>query len=756
MRHHLGRALPLALSALCLGLAAPGQAAPVPGGKVLTLRGNALPGGDEETLSALYELRTFSGLNGNQFLSQMWADPYRGSDTTGTGSFAAPFKSFAKLKAECLAKPHMRCTVKGSGRGRVFSPLTYTVSGIAGGESFQHGEGVTWSGSTGTVLDWDGSTNTIVLARLTGTDPALSVALTGAQSGATATTATRADTLGGHPTITPTAIDTAANTFTFTAHPYTNNQGPLRFFQSGSSVTGVTEGTDYYACAVAANTFTVQTSSTCAGAAADLGGTVDGQWTGASNVGVITPLAPVCTNRDRICSLLESEDPDSPATLDANGFYPVGVSYAEASADFWPSDFNIGGMLSVDGTLAGGFLGIQNLVIQNVAHDAFGSLGPGKLIALNLETLNIRNGASDRSTGSAATAHNSCVIATAEGGTGLGSVVYWLNGRGSNDQGSSIASGSCLNPNQEGALRLISRGEFSTDVIAGDTNCGGGQCPGNIMVAPGGDTVVLGPTLTSIAGAHASHFITSNHAESTGPKTRKQFYRALWNVRNTGSGSGAFQWTANNAITEVFLNEVTIRHAGSGSAAAFVSCGFCFDEDCTGSGGPATDGQGLFDLRNLLIDNAPYWWYGSDCGNPNLDPDSSISKVRMHWSGIYDDEDAAGGDATEWFHNPTAYATRTTYRSAQIALLTDDDRWNFLEAGSFNSGAGADGTQWGTDAAFRCQAGQECYHAASGGPYLADFSSVYGSDSDDACLPADVLGAPVCGLELVPTHIGGR
>lgn len=742
--------------------------------------------GNEATLAAIYELREFQ--DAGPFLIRQWVDPYNGSDVaTQNGSYLTPFKSLARLKEQCYTKPHQRCTIKG--RNRVLSPLTFVVDGVVAGDQFQRGEALSWAAgaSTGTVLDWDGSTNTLVIARLTGTDPdCCAVTFIGTQSGANVTDVSRADTLGGHVTELITAFTDAGDVVTAPGHYYVNNEGPMRLFSGNNDLpAGLAEATDFFICDVIAGTsFTLDTDSDCSGASTAFGASasVTTQITGFSNTQIINTISMTCTDRDRICTLVESEFGENPATIDSNGFYPVGVS-ATSAEEFWggatangacpTSCFPTGGIFVVGGTLAGGWLGIQNLTVQNIALDAFSTIANGKLVVLNSPGLNIRNGDSDRSTTTAANpermSHNSLVTCAGDGGaSNLGSACYYLNGRGNGDLGSEIGSGGLINPNEEGAMRVISTGDFSVASITADNNCAGLQCQGSVVVAPNGDVVFLGPTFLGNSVNIFSNLMTSPHGESAGPRTRKQIARVIMNNRTNAAGSDIINWAELNAETRFILNEVTMRMpTTAGTSAAFEGCGFCFDEDCVGAGGPATDGAAFFTLHNVLVDDVPLWWIGSDCGDPvNRDGNSDVTRVTMDWQGYFDDEDAAGADVNEWQNDVTSFITVNSFLTTAVtgvnALLTGAGRpttqWSLFALNSQNSGAGADGIGWTTDTlGFRCTSGQLCFNAgAVSGAYTVDFTTNYGGDPDDACLPADVLGAKLCGLQLIPTHIGAR
>lgn len=216
----------------------------------------AVPGmtgtsGNDQTLQTIYALRQF--VAPGPFLGQMWVDPYTGSDTN-SGTYALPLKSFAKIRDQCITKPHMRCTVKG--RNRVFSPLTFVVDGVAAGDQLVRGETVTWAAgaSTGTVLDWDGSTNTLVIQRTTGTDPdCCAVTFIGTQSAVQVTDVSRADTLAGNPAERVVTWTDAGDLVNIAGHYYVNNQGPMRLYNAaGGALNGLSEGTDYYICTVIA------------------------------------------------------------------------------------------------------------------------------------------------------------------------------------------------------------------------------------------------------------------------------------------------------------------------------------------------------------------------------------------------------------------------------------------------------------------------------------------------------------------------
>lgn len=699
--------------------------------------------GNDQTLDFIYSLKQF--VDPGAFTARLWVDPYSGNDVTGDGSYGLPFKSFARLKEVCLSNSGMRCTIKGL--NKVFSPLTFVVDGVALGDQFLRGEALSWAAgaSTGTVLDWDPTTNTLVIARLTGTDPdCCAVTFIGTTSLANVTDVSRADTVGGHPTERVTSFTDIGDIVGATGHYYVNGQGPMRFFSGANDLpAGLTEGTDYYICDVVAGvSFTVDTDQPCAGASVVFGASasVTTDITGFSNTNVIATISPNCgaAKRDGICTMLESEFSESPAMIDVNGFNPLGLSYVAASGDYWPGDFPSGGFLIAGGT-GNGWLAVQNVTVQNIALDAFstvsGAGSTGKLVTLNSPAKNVRNGTSDRSTVLAATSHNSCFSSTGGDGATQGGVLIALNANESNnDSDSPIASGAPINPNEESRMILIGTGTIGNQAVAANSS------PDIQM--PSGQLTVLGHTLRTTTGANFAPIQQMNGGAAS-VVWGVHFARVLMHLRTSFANNYALQYTATIGAMFATLDEVTLRVTDPAT------------QDFIDLASFSAGGTGVFTLRNVLVDNINIWII-AEAGAAAVE--TNFTETTMNWTRSSFDDEEGGADATEneWTINPTSYTTLALFQAA-VDALTGDQSWNVMEdAASFNSGGdGVDGNQLGTDVAFRCLTGQTCFQA-NGPAYAVPLTTIYGPDPDDSCLPAGVLGSRLCSLNLIPTHIGAR
>jgi hypothetical protein len=200
------------------------------------------------------------------------------------------------------------------------------------------------------------------------------------------------------------------------------------------------------------------------------------------------------------------------------------------------------------------------------------------------------------------------------------------------------------------------------------------------------------------------------------------------------------------------LSIVTFTDDGSGTNSIRVTRSFgeaVFVNSITGSN--------ILDFQSLytLIDNTDFWVETADSTN-------SVTGTRQFvMQGIYDDEDGAtdaGFNASEfsWGGNDSATISVAATELAGFGAVG----WSLFTSNSANSGAGTDGTSWTSDTAtFRCDTStpRECAEAAVTAPaYVIDLKTIYGSDPDDSCIPADVIGRRICALSLQPTHYGAR
>ncbi len=716
----------------------------------------AVPGlldsaGSEATLAYLHQLRRFEGLLPNQFQAQLWFDPYAGSDLSGNGSYWNPFRSFAEMKRRCVSR--MRCSVKGA--KRVFSPLTLTM---AGSSHYQDGESLSWAGGTGKALAWDPATRTLVVATRSGDDPVLDTAIEGVDSGAVEGVSARSDTLGGVPSLQIAGFSASVARVLLPNHPYTQGQGPLRLFTNGELPDGLSTSADYFACNIDSDGFQLATAPGCASLATWSGsGSGNHMLVGASNLEVTASITAGCGDPDRICILFEAEAPELRVRIDANGYHPSGLLYSVAPA-YWPGSVQahysvpIGGVFIVAGNGAGGWVGVQNIDVQNVALDAFstqsGAGVQGKLVTLDSHAIEIRNGASDRSTGLEAAGHNSCFSSTGDGGSdAAGGILVALNaGDSNNDSGNALGSGACINAHEESSMRLIGTGSFSVDGIPGDVNCDGQPCASPVIVMPGGDLVIIGHDLLASELSHPV-VLSAFSSSATTARTRQQFARVLAQLRNPSSANASVILLGGegNQLTQV-LREVIGRSESSSRSSFLTLCGFS-------NGGSAT-----LSYAGLLVDDFDQWLSASDCGRA-VDSDTNFTQTRVEWQGIYDDDDATNG-SSEWFQRTTSYGSLSAFRLAAFAILASHGQpaasWSLMDSGSFDSGGpGSDGHAWGSppDPGFRCQPDQSCWNAYLT-PYTIDLTTPYGPNPEAACLPADVVGERICSLTLTPHHIG--
>jgi hypothetical protein len=346
--------------------------------------------------------------------------------------------------------------------------------------------------------------------------------------------------------------------------------------------------------------------------------------------------------------------------------------------------------------------------------------------------------------------HNSCFSSTGDGGTtDEGGILHAINAAPSNnDSGNFLGSGACINPAEESAMRLIGTGPIAVNGISGDSNCGGHPCWSPVIVAPGGDLVIIGHDLLASQITHSGVMATNAWSIGT-PRWRQQWARVFAHLRNPSDSYATVIGVSGigSDLTQV-LREVTARSESSNRSTFLALCSF------------ANSARGAFSYKGLLIDDIDYWMTASDCGT-GFDSDSNFYQTTMEWEGTYDDDDATYGTA-EWFERINDYDSRGAFRTAVNNILANHGEpttnWKLLETGSFDSGGpGVDGHQWGSppDPMYRCQSDRECWYAYST-PYTIDLTTIYGPSPDDACLPADVIGAPICSFQLEPTHIGAR
>ena len=751
--------------------------------------------GNGETLGYLYTLHEFAGLNASQFMARLWVDPFYGNDTTGNGSYNLPYKSFWKIKSQCIQKSHMRCTVKG--RNRVFTHELLTLTYAAGDHAtLQPGEIVTFltPAGTATVLAVDG--NLAATTWLTGTDPRVSAApttFTGGSSGATGTVAKVEDTINGNRNwvIAAADITVATDVITATGNDYTTGDGPFFWYNQTTMPTfgagAITEGvTDVYICTVVAGvSFKLGTTSGC-GTLFDF----TSQGTGSNQLilrsavvsgGLTTGIGPLdCPDEKQICTVFESEFPDAPWTLDGNRLYLNGAialyaGIAGAADTFWsglagggvynPATGGIWQPYSTSGDPSDTpWLGIQNGIISNMSHDCLSIAPGGKLVALNIRCAGMRNGGptagstngGDRSqigmTHPEYQAHNSGMYAGGVNAVTAGNasdVTWWINNDGSfTEMGSDQASGAFFNPNDSGVSRVISQGMIKTDAITGDVNCAGTVCNSPMVTQPGGDFVLIGPEL-QVGGTTT----VSVGFGFSGSNARIQVAKTLWNMKGTWGGTNT---TAPSVIGS--------SGAGTGAAAlktvrfwetTFKSVGpeFLFTL-CPLGNSTTTKAAALqrldFSMKNILLDAWDSFYVASvqKCGvlDSAASPYTTLDAVgrgNIHVEGIWDTDETAtcGAGNPCWFIDPNA-RTKAVMHTDIIGVA--DSAGNVPTAATFSifnentgdsGGVGVDGEQWGSpnDAQFRCQPGKECYHptALPLSPYIVDFTSYYNTAASE-------------------------
>jgi hypothetical protein len=688
--------------------------------------------GNDATLAYLRDLSDFQDLGAAEIHTRLWANPYTGSDATGTGRTEAPFRSFSRLKQYC--DDYTQCSVQG--KDRVFSPLTFVVDGIAAGEAFQRGETVTWAAgaSTGTVLDWVGSSNILVIDRDTGTDPdCCAVTFTGSQSAATGTDVSRTDTLGGAVSERVVTFVNATELVNIAGHYYVTGQGPMRLFNDGGALpTGLSEGTDYWVCTVVAGvSFQLDATSSACGAIATF--TTDGTGTtditGLQNTLLEDTIVPACADPDALCMVFDSEFPDHPATLDANGFHVTGLTAAAApdvvgAAGATPT----GGVPHAGGDGTGGWVGWANIHQQNMDNKAVfavaGAGSQGKVFSLNSNALAIRDGTNGRSFGVAGSAHNNCLAATGGDAATGGGVAWAVNSNCHDYSDSAIGSGSAIVPAESGSVFAIG-GSYRAESVAANWS--------PVVTMTNGNLVLLSVDAYSSTTVFGSLMNASFNRDSY-----VQMARVLWVLRaSTGFGYG-FQYIATDAGSRVDIYESSFAAVTDGALATYAMLLGDFTN------------LSFLRIRGLLIDGWDWWINTTNTTTAitNLDLDIQLS--------LFDDDDATGPNAAdEWNITGVAdYATRADFETAIRGVLTDDSQWDIYEDGFDTAGASND---YADAVTYRCVTTGQCWERYRT-PYTVSFESRLHTEPAYSCSPAGVLpgGARLCSLSLVPTHIGAR
>lgn len=680
--------------------------------------------GDDQTLALLYGLEEFQNLDPVELPTRLWFDPYRGDDAANNGSILAPYRSIAKLKSVCTSQ--VRCTVYGA--DRVFSPLTLRMTGIDPGENYQRGETLTWDAgsSSGTVLDWSSVYGILVIDWDTGALPVDGeTGLLGSSSGAEGDIREGQgilNTVGGHVvySFAPTAIDTATGAISIQGHSYVDREGPMRLFSNGALPAELSQDTDYTICAATPDTFRLDDDSDCASPIpgyASIGSGSHGI-AGASNALVDDPILPTCNDPDRICVLIESQDPAHPAVIDGNRYHATGYDNRNAPGVFGPNPD--GGLAFVSGP-GNGWVGWQNLQIQNIAIDAFSnqSSAVGKLVALNSPARDIRNGSENRSSDVGA---NNCY--TSHGG---GAVIA-LNGGGSEsrvDDPLARGRGACLAPTGTSKFTLIGTGTYRSERV--------GVSASSTLASTGGDIALIGHELLGATTGNSVIQFGSSDGD-----TRVQLARTLLRAAPADGGSG-FGILGGGYATTVRIFETTMH----GNQTQF--------GEALWIGNIGQSGLD-FSAKGLLIDDYPIWL-------ETLNRDSSFQNTNpFALEGYFDDEDAAGGDEIEFFFGgPGGILLPTSVAEAQAAAQTFGAlNWALFQNRSRNSNGAAPGSAWLSDTQLlRCQPSEACWGAYREW-YPIALGTIHGSDPDLSCIPADVLGERICAFRLRGTHIGAR
>ena len=430
---------------------------------------------------------------------------------------------------------------------------------------------------------------------------------------------------------------------------------------------------------------------------------------GSAGSTVDNAIVPKCHDRDRICILIDSEFPDHPAVIQANNFGTLGTTTADDC-----------GLFSVGGNGSGGWLGVQNIIVNNIATDAFSacSSGTGKLITLRTGATTIRNGTESRVSSNDT---NSCY--SADGGIVV--AVNSLRSTSRADDASGI-DGACLHAASGGKLTVIGGGPFTSESVAAQ--------PVPTLYAAASDVAVVSADIihSSTGGAPATSIGTT-----TSTKARLQLARALTHMRTAGTDAAHIQvrTSTGGGAVEVRASEHSAVGTGTGLE--------------LGSSTNAVTVVG----RALGWDNINRWIATFDATN-------SVTSATLDLQGYYDDDDAGGSDANEWVITPTSYATRLAFVAAASAI---NPNWSQSRIFGINSkdsgGASVNGTLWSTDTVhYRCAEVCECWRARiDDDPYLTDISSIYSiTDYDDACPPQELIGERFCRVLMQPIHIGAR
>jgi hypothetical protein len=677
--------------------------------------------GDDRTLALLYELNQFQLPDASELTTQIWFDPYRGDDFANDGTLALPYRSIAKMKEVCAS--HVRCTIYGP--DRVFSPLTLRLTGIAPGENFQKGEQISWDdgASTGTVLDWSVTHQILVIDRDTGQEPVSGeIGLRGVLSSAEASILAEQgilNTVGGHVvhTFSPSAIDPATGAVAIAGHSYGDGEGPMRFHSSGALPSGLSKSVDYYVCVSTPSGFRLDDDADCTSPFTSFSSTGTGMHgiAGAANSRVDDPIIADCHDSNRVCVLIEAQDPGHPAVIDGNRFHATGYDNRTTIGVFGPNPDD--GLAFVAGP-GGGWVGWQNVQIQNIAIDAFSnqSASVGKLVVLNSPARDIRNGSENRTSN---VATNNCYTSH-----GAGALIA-LNGGGSeslvNDP-LNYGTGACLAPTGTGKFTVIGNGTYRSERV--------GATPSATLASTGSDVVVIGHEL--LGATSGNSVISFSASDGAG---RLHLARVVLRSSSTGDGSG-LSLIGGSFATTVRIFESTIH----GDSTQFGEAIWV---------GPIRSAGLDFLAQGLLIDDYPIWL---ETANRTT---SFANTRRFRLEGYYDDQDTAGGDADEFLFYPGVTA-KTIDQAQSAAQLFGGRNWSLFQERSFDSNGSAPGTAWLSDVAdLRCQPSEACW-AAYRDWYSIPLETTLAPEPERSCIPADVLGERICRFRLRGTHIGAR
>lgn len=783
----------------------------------LSATGGGVPGlvgdtGNDETLNYLQQLRTFQSVS-EQLTTTVYVDPFYGSDSTGDGSYTAPYFSFAKTKTTCLTVPHSKCVVKGRNRWFTHTLLTLTY-GAASTRHLMPGETVTFTTPTGAaeVLAVDG--NLAAVTWLSGADPlvggaATAFATAGNESVGTVT-AVR-DSLNGFPSrvLSEVDIDEATEIITSTGHGYTNGSGPFLWYNETTTpvtVPVLTEGsTEVYICSVSGATFRIGTSSACSTLY-----TFTDDGTGSNQIiagldgnGLRKSIDVSCRDNTRLCVLFKPEYADSPWGIDSGRLPGDGARYAEANSLRWsqgtvnslPYNTPTGGLFialaSVADPLTHGWVGVENGVIQNLADDCFYAGNGGKIIALGVRC-NIVNGTGDRGQNGTvaprAMSHSSVLSVSgvsSVNANAAGAVGILIGADGStSQQGSDNGSGGFLNPNNHGALRFISSGTMKYDGIAGATDCNltflgipTTPCNSPFMVQPGGDALVVGPHV--IMGGNSLY---NQLVETNGSDSRIVFAKLVADSRGvltavSSNNDPAFFNVAGGAdghTKTIRAHNVTFRSTGPHLALQL----------CPLLGTPTADRAGATSRLDMLVENSVWEWITaaaasyrisvSSCGGygAGYTAADAMARASVKFRGVWDFNDdnagcaggpcyfdggssvAIGSCGTSGFLNTVCTAVDGASQTASPTA------WEWFTVKSADSGGvGADGLQWATtDPQLRCaNSTKECYGDTNvNSPTYTLALRDYWLSTDVSCIPKDVLGKQVCAFNLKSVHAGAR